>query len=109
MSLSELYDLAFNPIINGLFVIDTMGTSIALLKSHASYNIITLSRLRLFCCLATRNATHGLFNFLSHDAIAHSYWKRHHHVDIPAECFALSSTMVSYLALFTSVLRTRIY
>ncbi|KJA12584.1 hypothetical protein HYPSUDRAFT_210355 [Hypholoma sublateritium FD-334 SS-4] len=96
MSWSELRDLAFHPIINGLFVADALNISTALLKSHESYNIITLSRLRLFCCLATRNLTHGLFNFLSHDAIAHNYWKRHHHVDLPVECFAFTSTRLMF-------------
>lgn len=109
MSWSELRDIAFHPIINGLFVPDTLNISTALLKSHESSSIITFSRLRLFCALATRNLTHGLFNFLTHDVVAHNYWKRHHHVDLPVECFAFASTRVSYLTLFTSIPITCIY
>lgn len=98
---SELHDLAFSPFINGLFLNDSMEVDMNKLRPH-EFKIITLSRLRLFCCAATRNLTNGVFNFLSYDTVAHGHWKLHNHLDLPAECLGFASTVVSCLSLFTS-------
>lgn len=94
MPWSELQSLAFSPFINGLFLNDVMPVKASLLQHH-EFNTVTLSRLRLYCCAATRSLTGNFFNFITYDTVAHGHWKQFSNLDLPAECFGFASTVVS--------------
>lgn len=90
----EIHHVAFNPMINDLFVASTMKKKMHSLMRR-EYDIVAPARNRLYCCTGVRMLTDSVFNAISDDTVAHGYSKRHHHSIFTPEIFSFASTIVS--------------
>ncbi|KJA26721.1 hypothetical protein HYPSUDRAFT_198532 [Hypholoma sublateritium FD-334 SS-4] len=92
---SELYNIAFNPLINNLFLAGTVEKTLGSLDL-ADYVIVAPARNNLYCCTGVRKLTHSLFDAITCDVVIHGYYKRHNHMFLAAEIFAFASTIIMF-------------